>query len=249
MDVANGSVVQKKSPLDGIIDTVKQVILNPAGFYRSMPKVGGFGDPLVFAVVLGVVSGVIQAVLGLVHLGGGAVGVAALGTIIFMPIAVLIGGFIGAAIVFVIWKLMGSNESYETAYRCGAYAMAVHPIAVVAMIIPFVGGLVGLAWGTYLLVIASVEVHKLPAKKAWLVFGIIAAVLALMSLSAQATARRMSRGAADWQKEIGQMGIPTDKDMTPEEAGKAAGNATAAFMKAMQEQAAKQAAQEKAKGE
>jgi uncharacterized membrane protein YdjX (TVP38/TMEM64 family) len=41
---------------------------------------------------------------------------AGFGAIIFMPIAVAIGSFIGAAILFVIWKLMGSQEDYETAY-------------------------------------------------------------------------------------------------------------------------------------
>ncbi|MEI7881719.1 MAG: YIP1 family protein [bacterium] len=238
MDNVTGMDAQKKSPVQGIIDMVKQVILNPAEFYRGMPKVGGFGDPLVFAVVLGVVTGIVQAILGLVHLS--PVGLSA---IIIMPIGVLIGGFIGAAIVFVIWKLMGSSESYETAYRCGAYAMAVQPILAVAGLIPVVGSLVGLAWMTFLLVQASVEVHKIPAKKAWLVFGIIAAVFALMTLGAQAGARKAQRSMADFQKE---MGVSTGgKDMTPEQAGKAA----AAFMKAMQEQAAKQAQEEKAKAE
>ncbi|MEI8139704.1 MAG: YIP1 family protein [bacterium] len=247
MDNVTGMDAQKKSPMQGIIDTAKQVIMNPAEFYRGMSKVGGFGDPLIFAVVIGVVTGLVQAVLGMLHFGTGAAGFMALGAIIIVPIMVAIFGFVGAAIVWVIWKLMGSNESYETAYRCGAYASAISPITAVASLIPVVGSLVGLGWMTYLLVMASVEVHKIPAKKAWLVFGIIAAVFALMTLGAQAGARKAQRSMADFQKE---MGVSTDKDMTPEQAGKAAGNAAAAFMKAMQEQAAKQAAQEqKAKEE
>lgn len=243
MDNVTGMDAQKKSPLQGIIDTTKHVIMNPAEFYRGMPKVGGFGDPLVFAVVLGVVAGLVQAVLGFFS---PVLSLAmALSAIIITPIAVLIGGFIGAAIVFVIWKLMGSNESYETAYRCGAYAMAIQPIVAVAGLIPVVGSLVGLAWMTYLLVMASVEVHKLPAKKAWLVFGIIAGIFALMSLGAQAGARKAQQSMAGFQKEMGTMGISSDKNMTPEEAGKA----TAAFLKAMQDQAMKQAAEQKAKEE
>jgi hypothetical protein len=242
MDNATGMDVQKKSPVQGIIDTAKQVIMDPVGFYRGMAKGGGFSDPLVFAVVLGVVTGIVQAIIGLVHLGPAVSAVMALGSIIVMPIMVLIFGFVGAAIVFVIWKVMGSNESYETAYRCGAYASAISPITAVASLIPFVGSLVGLAWMTYLLVMASIEVHKIPAKKAWMVFGIIAAIFALMSLGAQAGARKAQRGMADFQKE---MGMTPGKEMTPEEAGKAA----ATFMKAMQEQAAKQAQDQKAKEE
>ncbi len=236
---------QKKSPVQGIIDTAKKVILNPVDFYRGMAKTGGFVDPLVFAVVLGVVSGIVQAVLGLLHLGAGAVGFMALGAIFIAPIMVAIFGFVGAAIVFVIWKLMGSNESYETAYRCGAYASAVSPITAVIGVIPVVGSLVGLGWMTYLLVTASIEVHKIAPKKAWLVFGIIAAVFALMSLGVQAGARKAQRSAANFQKE---MGLSGDKDMTPDEAAKVAAKATAIFMKTMQEQAAK-AQEPKAKEE
>lgn len=237
MDNTTDTNAQKKSPVQEIIDTAKQVIVNPAEFYRGMAKTGGFGAPLIFAVALGVVTGIIQAVLSLVHLGPVASAAMALGSIVIVPVMVLIFGFIGAAIVFVIWKLMGSNESYETAYRCGAYASAISPITTVAGIIPVVGGLIGLGWMLYLLVTASVEVHKLPAKKAWLVFGIIAAILAIMNLGAQAGARKAQRSMADFQKG---MGITPGKEMTPEEAGKAA----AAYMKAMQESAAKQAAEE-----
>ena len=237
---------QKKSPLDGIVETVKKVILDPAGFYRGMPKAGGFVDPLIFAVVLGVAAGLVRAVLGLVHLGG-ALGVGmALAAIVMTPIMVAIFGFVGAAIMFVIWKLMGSNESYETAYRCGAYACAISPITAVIGIIPFVGGLIGMAWMLFLIVTASVEVHKIPAKKAWLVFGIITAVFALASLGAQATARKAQRGMSGWQKQMEkEMGVKAGKDMTPEDAGKAA----ASFVKAMQEQAMMEAAKAKAAAE
>jgi len=227
---------QAKAQGKNILNIALNVIKDPAGFYRGMPKVGGFGDPLVFLVVMGVVSGIVRAVLGLFHLGvAGSVGMVLAG-IILMPIAIVIFSFIGAAILFVIWKLMGSGESYETAYRCGAYAGAISPITAVLGIIPFVGSLAGLAWMLFLLVTASVEVHKIAVKTAWLVFGIIAAVLALGSLSAQLAARRAAKAMSAWGQD---MGLKPGKEMTPEDAGKAA----ASFMKAMQQEAAKQAAQ------
>lgn len=232
----------KKSPMEDIVETVKKVILSPAEFYRGMPKGGGFTDPLVFAVVLGVVSGVIQAVLGLVHLGPAVSVKVALGAILMAPVMVVIGGFIGAAILFVIWKLMGSAESYETAYRCGAYAAALSPIMAVLGIIPYAGSLIGLAWGLYLMVMASVEVHKLPAQKAWLVFGILTALLAVLSVGGERKTRELQRGFEGWQREYG---ARSAKDMTPEEAGKAA----EAMMKAMQEQAMSEAAKAKAAAE
>jgi hypothetical protein len=191
-----------KSLWNGILETARKVITDPAGFYRAMPRTGGFGDPLVFMVVLGVAAGVLRAVLGFFHLGITGSVMVAMAAIVMTPIAVVIGGFIAAAILFVIWKLMGSNESYETAYRCSAYAVSVSPITAVLGVIPYVGPLIGLVWGLYLVVTASVEVHKIAAKTAWLVFGIITAILAIGSISGQITARRMAREMGAWSHGI-----------------------------------------------
>jgi hypothetical protein len=191
-----------------------------------MPKTGGFGDPLIFMAVMGVLAGIVRAILGLFHFGAAVSAVMAIASVILVPIMVVIFGFIGAAIVFIIWKLMGSQESYETAYRCAAYAMAISPITALCDAIPYVGGLVGIAWMTFLLVTASVEVHKIVAKTAWLVFGIIGAILALLSISSQLAARRLAKSMQNWERDFGGT---SGKDMTPEEAGQAA----AAFMKGL----------------
>ena len=140
---------------------------------------------------------------------------------------ILIGGFIGAAILFVIWKIMGSNENYETAYRCGAYMMAISPVTAVLSVIPYVGALIGLAWGLYLVVTASVEVHKIAAKTAWLVFGIITAIFALMSVGSAMAARRMSRSMQTWQQEMG----TENKDLSVQ-----MGKTAAAMSKALEAQ-------------
>lgn len=233
-----GTEIRAEQLRAGIIEAAKSVITNPAGFFRGMPKSGGFGDPLVFLIVMGVITGLIQAVLGLVHLGVRVSVGMAIASLIVTPIAVLIGGFIGAAILFVIWKLMGSQQSYETSYRCGAYMSAVMPIAAILAIIPFVGALAGLAWVCWLLIMASVEVHGIKAKTAQLVFGIIGALMALMTISDQIAARRAARSMQAWQKELG---VESGREMTPEEAGRAAG----AFMRGMQEEAQKEAAGQK----
>jgi len=198
---AGGQGTQSKSVVDGIISAAKGVITNPVEFFRTMPKTGGFGDPLVFAVVLGVVMGVVTSAIGFVTFHG-AMRWASLASIIWGPVAALIGSFIGAAIMFVIWKIMGSNENYETAYRCTAYSYAIAPIAALAGLIPYAGALVGLAWGLYLIVTASVEVHKIAAKTAWLVFGIITAIWAMVSIGSQFAARKISH---DFQQNFGDL--------------------------------------------
>lgn len=230
MDNIPGTEQQAKVMWQGIVDTALKVIKTPAEFYRGMAKSGGFVDPLIFAVVMGAIGGVVYAILGLLHLIPMMSGGMALSMIVTAPIGAVIGSFVGGAIVFVIWKLMGSSESYETAYRCGAYASAVSPIAMACNVVPYVGGLVGLAWMVYLLVIASVEVHKIAAKTAWLVFGIIGGLCALGAINGQIAAHRAQRDMSEITKA---WGGKASKDM------EAASKAAADMVKAMQEQAAK----------
>ncbi len=240
MENVTGMDAQKKSPIETIIETVKQVITNPVGFYRNMPKVGGFVDPLIFAVVLGAVCGVVDAVVSVIRFGSWMTFGMVLRCVIAAPIGALIGGFIGAAIMFVIWKLMDSKESYETAYRCGAYSMAIMPV----MYLPYVGIYIYMGWSLYLVVTASIEVHGIPAKKAWKVFGIITGVCLLLMLTSYSCANKVQRNLGSYSQQTGKNSGKNAEDMTPEEAGKAAGEAAAAFMKAMQENAAKQQAKD-----
>jgi hypothetical protein len=184
--------------------TAVNVVTNPAGYFRGMPKTGGFLEPLVFAVIMGFIAGIIQAILGFIGLGhAGGYGGAMMGSfvvIIFMPIAAAIGSFIGAAILLVIWKLMGSQENYETAYRCGAYLMALAPITGIIGVVPYAGGLMTMAIYVLYLVVASIHVHNQPSQKAWLVFGIIGVIFALLGIYAEYKTRNMGSEMDKWRK-------------------------------------------------
>ncbi len=188
--------------LTSIQKTAMSVLTSPSSFFRGMPKTGGFFEPLIFMVIMGVISGLIQTIFSIISLnisGGMAMGV---GSIILVPIVIAVGGFIGAAILFGIWMLLGSKESYETAYRCGAYLSVLMPIITVLGLIPYLGSAVGIALYAYFLVIASVEVHNVPSQKAWLVFGIIGAILIIMNFSGQMTARKASREAVKLRQKM-----------------------------------------------
>lgn len=184
-----------------IPQTAVRVVTAPAEFFKAMPKTGGFVEPLIFAVVMGALAGVVYAVSGVMGLGYMNAGVvSSLLMIIYMPVGAVIGSFIGAAILFVVWKLMGSNENYETAYRCVAYLAALSPIVALLALIPYAGGLINTAIYLYYTVVVSVEVHNLPARKAWLVFGIIYVVFALWGIRSEHAARNMSSVAEQWKK-------------------------------------------------
>ena len=232
-----------------ILDDARAVITKPADFYRNMPKSGGFGDPLVFVVVMGAITGVIVAIMSLVGLGGaagmGIAGGVGLIAIITMPIFAIIGSFIGAAIMFVIWRLMGSEQSFETGYRCVAYASAIYPITTLLALVPYVGSLLGLAWMFYLMYVASIEVHGIAARTAMIVLGIIVGLLALLNIATERASRDMQANMEQFGKSFGDAigQVQTDtQDMTPEEAGRAFGE----FLKGL-EQAGREAEQAQSK--
>jgi len=205
-----------------------QVVSNPVRFFRSMPKGGGYGDPILFIVVVSIISVIINIILSIIGVGFFfSIGVAFM-MIIIGPLMAVIMSFVGAAILFVIWRVMGSQESFETCYRCGAYASGISPITTIIAVIPYAGAILSFAWVCFLLVVASAEVHGLSMKKAWIVFGVIFGFFAIMSLGAQHTARRFEADMGSFK--------PVEKgasrDMSPEKAGKF----VEGMMKAIQEQ-------------
>src|SRR3990172_1643316 len=178
-----------------MLQTAIKVVTSSAAFFREMPKTGGYQEPLLFMVIMGVVNGIVTAVLGIFGLALiFSVGMA-IASIIIYPVMYAVFGFIGAAFVFAVWKLMSSAEPYETAYPCVAYIAAFMPLVSIINVIPYVGVLASLALLTWIYVLASVEAHKLPVQKSWLVFGIIGAALFLMSLGAGMASRVVQHGA------------------------------------------------------
>ena len=184
--------------------TAVNVVTKPAEFFQGMSKTGGFLEPLVFAVIMGFIAGAVHAIIGLFGVGyGAAYGGGAMSgfrMIIIMPIAVAVGSFIGAGILYLIWKLMGSREDYEAAYRCGAYLTALTPITAVISLVPYVGGLANMAIFVFYLVYASIHVQKIPARKAWLVFGIIGLIFALLGVFSEYRVRSMTSSMDPWRK-------------------------------------------------
>ena len=48
---------------------IKEVITNPAGFYRGMAKEGGYLEPLIFLIFMSVASALIQIILSTMGFG------------------------------------------------------------------------------------------------------------------------------------------------------------------------------------
>jgi len=204
------------------------VILRPKEFFREMPKSGGYAEPLLFMVVMAAMTGLVMAITGLI--GFGPAGAMAMGFVgvIMLPIMAAIFGFVGAAILFVIWKIMGSGENFETAYRCMAFGYAYAPLAALVSGVPYLGTILSALWPMALMAIASIQVHGRSPNASWAVFGILGLIVAFMGIGAEKAGREMANSFEGWSKQMEERyGNPDE--MTPEETGKALGEMLKGF--------------------
>jgi len=189
-----------------------EVISDPVGFYRKLPRAGGYVEPLCFATAFGFAGILIQFLLhGLFGLGT----IISFWMVLAWPILIAIFSFVGAGVMHVLWRVLGSQASYETSYRSAAFLAALSPITALLGIVPYLGTIVSMGWMAYLLIVASIEVHGVKPNTAYAVFGGIGLLLTLSSLGTERAARQLS-------PELERLGSEIE-DMSPEEAGKAVG--------------------------
>ncbi len=148
-------------------ETVKLVLLNPTAAFTNMKPEGGMGEPLIFAVFGGSIGFIVNllftmlmssfgvmsdhnALAGLMGLGLGTVFI-----IIFIPVFLALGLFIGAAIVHLCLLLVGgAKRSFETTFRVLCFSAG---SAYLLMIVPFCGGLIS---GLWLLVVECIGLAR-----------------------------------------------------------------------------------------
>jgi len=209
----------KKSNFAAMPRTAVRIIVSPAASFSKIPKIGGFLEPLFFAGVAAFAASIIHAVWSFLGFGYG--GQAQSGwawillSIFFIPIILAICCFICAAILFLIWKLMGSRQNYEVSYRCLAYLMALAPLIATIEVIPYAGMLLSFAIVTFYIIVVSKEVHGISVLKTLLIFGIIGLTITMLSLYSEYSERNPTpeqvRKAAEETARLYQQNIDENK--------------------------------------
>ncbi|MGB5706495.1 MAG: YIP1 family protein [Arenicellales bacterium] len=216
--------------INAVINDAKRVLLQPANFYHDMSKAGGYTEPLIYVVVMGFVAGVLATLTSIMG-GGMRFGAGAgLFAVILLPIVAVASSFISGTVMFVIWKLMGSGESFETGWRCVAYSMVMFPIMMVLQWIPYLGSIAGVVIIIWLMINASTEVHSIERKKAQLVLGVLGLFMALGNISSERAARKWEEHMERYGEQFKQL-----ENMSPEEAGEAVGEFLKGIEKATKE--------------
>ena len=166
------------------LDETKATLITPAEYFAVMPKEGGFGDPLVKAVIYSLIAGIIGFIFSFMNLStfsglfGSSVGLFLIINSLFFGI---IGLFMGGAIILVISSICGGNTNYETNVRVTASLMAIYPIHALLSFLTgvniWIGQLVFLTialYGLYMLFVAltkSLEGKKETAKIVSIIFN------------------------------------------------------------------------------
>jgi hypothetical protein len=179
-----------------LIQTAREVLLNPVNFFRSVPRQGDFVSPLLFAIICAVISAILSGIIGFLInvVSGNAVGNAIgglIGTIIIIPIVTAIGLFVWAAIYHVLILLIvrPSHEGYEATFRVVAYASALQLVAWLSAI-PILGALVAIVVGIYGVVLSVIgirEIHSTTTGRAVAVVLIPVVILLILGFLIAAT--------------------------------------------------------------
>ncbi|HBC79660.1 MAG TPA: hypothetical protein DCZ51_13585, partial [Bacteroidales bacterium] len=144
--------------LNAFIKESKETLLNPKVYFSTMPITGGMADPVIKALIYGVVAGIIVFLWGIIGLGGqtgvfGA-GIGAMG-LVYTVIAAVIGLFIGAVIVLIISAICKGSTDFEACVRVVAAVMVVFPVSAllgfITGISPVLGAIVALCVNLYAL--------------------------------------------------------------------------------------------------
>ncbi|MFO7923638.1 MAG: hypothetical protein R6U58_08090, partial [Bacteroidales bacterium] len=140
----------------------QQALLKPEEYFSTMSTEGGFGPPVIKALIYGFIAGILNLIWSFLNLSyaggafggmmGGAVGVLAL---IWSVIGALIGLFIGAVIILILVSIASGKTDFEPIVHVQAALLVIMPVSafmnVFSAVHPVVGSLLSLAVNLYLL--------------------------------------------------------------------------------------------------
>ena len=167
---------QELGLFNAFIETLKLVLTNPGVAFAQMKTEGGLVEPLIYAVIGGSVGFIVyflfsiflssfgfmshrDPLAGLMGFGFGAIFI-----LLFVPVILALGLFIGSAILHLCLMLVGgAKRSFEVTFRVMCFAAgSAHPL----MVIPFCGGLISGVWCIVLECIGLARAHDTSTGKA-----------------------------------------------------------------------------------
>jgi hypothetical protein len=162
-----------KGFFSAFIETLQMVLTRPGEAFTAMSREGGFGEPLLYALIGGSFGYLFYMLFiffmpSLAFMGTGnrhnaLAGVFGMGAglilaIIFVPIGLTIVIFIASAILHVCLMIVGgAKQAFETTFRVVCFSIgSTYPL----MIVPLCGGAVAAIWNLVLHCIGLARAHE-----------------------------------------------------------------------------------------
>ena len=167
---------QELGLFNAFIETIKLVLTNPTAAFAQMKREGGLVEPLIYGLIggsVGFLAYFLFSILlssfgfmsqqnplaGLIGFGFGAILI-----LLFTPVFLTLGFFVGSAILHLCLMLVGgAKQPFETTFRVMCFAAgSTHPL----MIIPVCGGMISGIWCIVLECIGLARAHDTSTGKA-----------------------------------------------------------------------------------
>lgn len=183
---------QRYGFLNALYLTIKDALLAPAPFFKRMPTRIGIIQPLLFALVVGVIGSFFEWMWSLTgsslqmfvaeDVSDVLEGPLMFGLLfVLSPAITCVHVFVGAGIIHLCLMLVGGNRlGFEATFRVVAYAMA----ASLLLIVPVCGSLLFPIWS---LVVMVIGLHKIHDIEPWRAIIAVLLPLLLCSLSCALT--------------------------------------------------------------
>src|SRR5207248_1069708 len=162
---------QQKGFFTAFVETLQMVLTRPAEAFTAMRREGGFGEPLIYGVIGASVGGIVSFLFSLALQSFGlfanhrnafgamtGMGIGSVAFVILFPLAIIIGLFIGAAIIHLCLMIVGgANQPFETTFRVLAFTQG---STGVLQVLPVCGGLIAGVWGLVVNCIGLARAHE-----------------------------------------------------------------------------------------
>lgn len=162
----------------GLFKTLNGALFRPSEFFKKMSVSGGLTDPLLFALIIGMVglmcsyfwqivlkSAMQDMVPGMQAAAGQRLfqGIGLTILAFLSPFLIILGLFISSGILHVFLMMVnGTRNGFEATFRVVAYGYSANLL----LVVPFCGGLLAGVWAIILYIIGLREAHETTGGKA-----------------------------------------------------------------------------------
>jgi hypothetical protein len=190
--------------LNAFIKESKDLLINPKLYFATMRTSGGMTEPLIKAVIYGVIAGAFSFLWSLLKIGaagsvlfGGAFGIM---TFVWSIVGAILSLFIGAVVLLVISSICKGSTDFEANARVVAATMVLMPVSAffgfATGINLYLGLIIGLAINIYVLWLlynGLVEALKTSVETTKIVLYILIAILVVIMLLGVGAKKKTAR--------------------------------------------------------